>query len=365
MRATATGWGRWRPSATGQLPALAELAVPTAIVKREEDVFDHLERLPALPACCAVERVGGGLAALAGRIEAILADAALPPEAPPAPQAAPIPGRITKDFVDTSFGQLLLRRAGDGPGPPLLMIHASPGSAAQIEPLMRAVAATRPVLAFDTIGYGDSDKPPFDDPLIEDYARVVLDALDRLGLEQIDLHGTHTGAMIAAEVARIAPERVRSLVLEGVTGLFDGDELAERLALYTPPFELRRDGSHLLWAWSFLKDMTLFYPWYETSSLGVRRAEVVEPDALAAWVLELLKSGETYPLGYRAAFRYPSREHLPQLRVPTLVCAPASDPLSATVGEAAGLVPGARGAVLPEEPHGAAAVIASFLDGSR
>ena len=45
------------------------------------------------------------------------------------------------------------------------------------------------------------------------------DALTALGLDAVDLYGTHTGASIASMIALKHPKRVRRLVLDGV-GLY-------------------------------------------------------------------------------------------------------------------------------------------------
>jgi pimeloyl-ACP methyl ester carboxylesterase len=343
---------RWRLPPGGPPP------VPLVAVAREDDFLrSHLERLPdriereALPR----ER-----ALWTARVAELLARLAPEREAPPQPETAPVPGRISKTYADTSFGQLLVRRQldADGSAPPLALLHASPASAALLEPLMRRLAPGRPVLAFDTLGNGDSDKPPWREAAIADYAPVVAEALAALGLDEVDLYGTHTGALIAAETAILRPRLVGRLVLEGVH-LWD-DELAhDLLARYTPPLEPRDDGSHLVLAWSFLRDQTLFWPWYRRTRAGIRRVEPVEAEALHRWCVELLKSGETYPIAYRAAFAWPARERLPLVPVPTLVVTTADDMLDEYSAEAAALLPAGRALTAP--PRGVADAIEEFL----
>src|SRR5207302_3035081 len=56
-------------------PQLARLRAPTVIMARSDDVlYGHLDRLPALPAGCRVERLGPDREAWRARIAAILAD---------------------------------------------------------------------------------------------------------------------------------------------------------------------------------------------------------------------------------------------------------------------------------------------------
>jgi pimeloyl-ACP methyl ester carboxylesterase len=281
-----------------------------------------------------------------------------------------VEGRITRDYAATSYGQLLVRRAGGATGSgdrdalPLLMLHASPGSGEMLAGLIWAMASDgRRVLALDTLGNGDSDKPHWDTAEIADYARVVLEAADALELPRFDLYGSHTGALIAAEVAIGAPERVSRLILDGVT-LFDAAETADLLANYTPPLHPSGDGTHLLFAWSFLRDQLLYWPWYRRTADSVRLVEPAGPDELQRWLLELLKSGETYPIAYRAAFRYPTRARMPLLRTPTLMVADASDMLLDSTARAAKLAPGATFARLAGDLGDLARVLTDFLEGA-
>ena len=82
-------------------------------------------------------------------------------------------------------------------------------------------------------------------------------------------------------------------------------------------------------------------------------------------MVELLKSGATYPRGYRAAFSYPTREKLPQLAVRTIVCSHPGDPLAEFCDEAARIAPNATAQLLPRATADQALVMAAFLAGRR
>jgi pimeloyl-ACP methyl ester carboxylesterase len=339
--------------------AVAALETPLLISDREGDALaGRGERLERLPPGTRVEHVAQA-PEWAARIGDFLAEHAgdVPPTPPP---PADLAGAVAKDYVSTSFGQLLLRRAGTGRGRPLLMLHASPGSAEMLVGLIGALAAGRPVLALDTLGNGDSDKPPWDAAEIGDYAPVVIEALDRLGVGEIDLYGTHTGAKIALETCLLDPARVRRVVLDGLA-LYDVAQRDDLLARYTPRFAPKDDGTHLLAAWSFLRDQTLFWPWYHRTRAGIRHVEPIAAPELHRWLIELLASGATYSIGYRAAFRHPTRERLPLLVTPALLAARATDMIHATTIEAAKLAPHATALTLPEDDAGCANAIASFL----
>lgn len=71
------------------------------------------------------------------------------------------------------------------------------------------------VVTLDFLGHGRSDRP--EDPFaysVTAFAQQVVALLDELGAGQAVIAGTSLGANVALEVAVIAPERVRGLVLE-------------------------------------------------------------------------------------------------------------------------------------------------------
>lgn len=272
---------------------------------------------------------------------------------------------IRRGFVDVPGGQVHYRTAGTA-ATPLVMLHASPGSAKQLEGLIAPLAAGRRVIALDTRGNGDSTPLPIESPTIHDFAAATIAALDGLDLPHCDLYGTHTGASIAMEVAIAQPQRVRRLVLDGM-GLYGVAEQEELLRTYAPAMQPDLEGRHLLWAWHFCRDQFLFWPWFKREAANARAVGLPSAAALQAMVLEVLKALGSYHMSYRAAFRHPKRERLALLRVPTLACCPRDDMLRPHLDEMAALVPGAAKAELPgdatpEQCAASAAIIAAFLD---
>lgn len=272
---------------------------------------------------------------------------------------------IRRGFIDVPGGQVHFRTAGDG-GVPLVMLHASPGSARQLEALIVPLAARRRVIALDTRGNGDSTPLAIEQPTIFDFAAATIEALDALGIARCDLYGTHTGASIAMEVALARPGLVRRLVLDGM-GLYAPAEQEELLRTYAPAMKPDLEARHLMWAWHFCRDQFVFWPWFKREAGHVRPVGLPGADALHEMVLEVLKGLRSYHQSYRAAFRHPKRERLAMLRVPTLACCPGNDMLRPHLDEMASLIPGATKAELSDnatsaECEASARVIAEFLD---
>jgi pimeloyl-ACP methyl ester carboxylesterase len=84
------------------------------------------------------------------------------------------------------------------------------------QPLARALAAEgNHVVTLDPLGHGRSDRP--EDPRdysVTAWAEQVVHLLDHLGAETAVVGGTSLGANVSLEVAAIAPDRVRGLLVE-------------------------------------------------------------------------------------------------------------------------------------------------------
>jgi pimeloyl-ACP methyl ester carboxylesterase len=347
--------------------ALPRLTVPTRIVFRQSDVItEHAARLPPLPDCVSVEILAAD-AAIIDRLAST--DGAGSAPAVPHQQALSAP-RLTRDYVTTSIGQIHVRRGRGGGQPkrPVVLLHGSPRSSASLEGLATALAEDRHVLAIDTPGYGDSDKPTWPDPdhSLEPFARVIAEVIqtEASGGSRVDVFGTHTGAALALELARIEPEMVGSLVLHGLP-IFDDAERADLLQNYFVSLEPRWDGSHLVTAWHLCRNLLLFWPWYRQEP-GATLRNPLNPETLHRDTVDLLKAGLAYAWAYAAAFRYDARLALTALQTRAALAFTQGDPLEPHLARAQAVrpdlpileVPG------PSSPNqqAAAAKYRAFLD---
>jgi pimeloyl-ACP methyl ester carboxylesterase len=271
---------------------------------------------------------------------------------------------IRRRFADLPERQVHYREAGEGP--PLLMLHASPGSSKQLEGKIGALSARRRVIAPDTPGNGDSTPLPIEAPRIADYAAALLLFLDAVGIERCDVYGSHTGANIGLELAVLAPDRVRKVVLDGI-GIHSDTQREIYLARYAPPIQPDMIGSQFTKAFMFCRDQYLFWPWFETAAANRREGGLPSPEVLHDWTLEVCKSITTYHLGYRAAFANRSEANLARVTQSVLFLVAQNDPLLAGTQEAAKL---ARDSTLTLLGHSAspdfiqtlARAVETFLD---
>ncbi|MCZ8148360.1 MAG: alpha/beta hydrolase [Roseomonas sp.] len=251
------------------------------------------------------------------------------------------PSPIRRGFVEVAEGQVHYRTAGwDRPGLPLVMLHASPGSARMLEPLIGALGHRRRVVATDTLGNGDSSPPAGTAPDIAYFADAHRRALDALEIERFDLYGSHTGANIACEIAIALPGRVRRLILDGVS-LYRQEERADMLLHYAPGVAIDLNGSQFNWIWHFVRDVYLFWPWYRRDSAHRRTTGLPSADELHDKAVEVIKAARTYHLSYRAAIGYDKEPRLPLVQVPTLLACAKSDMLFEYFDRVRALMPAA------------------------
>ena len=220
---------------------------------------------------------------------------------------------VTRHFVRVGGREVHYRRAGTGP--PFVLFHVSPQSSAFVLPHLLPFASRFTLIGLDTPGYGESDPLRNPAPVMADYADAVIETFDALGLNRVPVYGTHTGANIAVELARRAPERVAALVIDGLS-LSTPDVAQDRRARYAPRFTPTAAGAHLAWAWQHTRDQLIFWPWYEPNKANRLRADIKHTDYLHD-VVHAKMHATNYWLGYRAAFGHDSRDALKQLSTET------------------------------------------------
>jgi pimeloyl-ACP methyl ester carboxylesterase len=125
--------------------------------------------------------------------------------------------RIGQFFLDTESGRDRLEYTEYGGGESwVVLVHGQLMPRRMHQPLARALAAEgMHVVTVDLLGHGRSDRPA--DPLVYSmtaFGEQVIALLDHLGAEQAIVGGTSLGANVSLEVAVLAPERVRGLLLE-------------------------------------------------------------------------------------------------------------------------------------------------------
>lgn len=253
------------------------------------------------------------------------------------------PADVDRAFVRIKEGLVHYRHAGSGGSMlPLYMVHAGPGSSAGLAPMILELGKTRCVIAPDTLGNGDSAAPAIANPNLDYYAESVVRVMDALKLDKVDYFGTHTGAHIGVELLLTRPDRDRRVIFDGV-GMFPDDLKKQMLENYAPEIKPQAFGEHLVWAWNFVRDQSLHFPYFLRTPQYKLNNPVPLPELTHRSVVEVIKALTTYHNGYRAVFRHDTRGRLKQVKnVDLMFMASEPDPLSVYLDEAASLVPGTK-----------------------
>jgi pimeloyl-ACP methyl ester carboxylesterase len=237
--------------------------------------------------------------------------------------------------VAASGLRLYVRETGSGH--PLLMINGLGANLDMWRGVETALSAGSRLVMFDAPGMGRSPAP-LSPPTIGSLARTVRSLLDELGHDRVDVLGYSLGGVIAQQLARDAPERVRRLALVStscgwgsVPGYLPSLSLVATPLVWYSPF-LYRQGTRVL----------------DGSADAVAGGEVPLDGALRYPPSVV---GYTYLLC--AGATWSSLPWLASVRVPTLVLSGTGDRLTppANSVQLAGILPVSRMHLLRDRGH--------------
>ncbi len=100
-----------------------------------------------------------------------------------------------------------------GSGPAIVMIHGFGGQTFSFRYQLQEFSRDHRCVAIDLKGFGYSERPEGGDYSLEEQARLVLRAMDALGIDAAVLIGHSMGGEVVARAAAMAPERVEKLIL--------------------------------------------------------------------------------------------------------------------------------------------------------
>ncbi|MDX8520452.1 alpha/beta fold hydrolase [Mesorhizobium dulcispinae] len=226
-----------------------------------------------------------------------------------------------------------------GSGAPVLLIHGVGMNAAIWQPQIERMADRWHVIAIDTLGHGRSPLPP-QAPELADYARQAIRLLDHLGLKSVSVVGHSMGALVAQELALLAPERVDRIV--SLNAVFRRPpELAEAVRERAAALTGRGDAAGAA---------QTIARWF---------GDPVPAELMAAAAKTAAALGEVDPEGYARTYRLFARadsdhaDRLQTLAMPALFIAGSQDKNSSPAMSAAmaRLAPHGRCTVLSGQRH--------------
>lgn len=258
-------------------------------------------------------------------------------------------------------GEVRLRTSVRGEGRPLLLVTGLGASLDLAEPFERALAARgRQVISFDAPGIGGST--PYRSPRrMPGLVRTVTGMLDALGYDEVDVFGVSLGGVVAQQLAKQVPHRVRGLVLAATAPGVGGMPGAPSALLHlTTPRRYRDPEHYLRIAGSIYGGMARTDPRRLLQTVVGR----VRPPSAIGYL------GQLY-----AITGWSSMPWLHTLRQPTLVITGDDDPIIPLVNgrllawripdATLHVVRGGGHLFILERPDEIAGLVTRFLDGER
>lgn len=212
---------------------------------------------------------------------------------------------IRKGYVDTRDGQIHYRYSKEGTGIPLVMFHATAGSSASFEPVMREMEGVLPLFAPDTVNYGESYRTDAE-PSIGLISDALLEALSAIGVDRFHAYGHHTGVNIAVDMALRAPERVASVMAHSPNYIsMEANEYCRVNLAKDHPIHVK--GTQLFYAWNKVKDMMGEVIWLNPP----HAAEILNRDTI-----DTLRAGEKWHWASRAVYAHDLMTAIKQVKCP-------------------------------------------------
>lgn len=139
-------------------------------------------------------------------------------EGPPSQQTSAAPALTPGEgYVDVTGGKVWYEVVGSGTATPLLLLHGGPGATSHYLGPLRRLADERPVIFYDQLGCGRSDRPK-DSSLwqIGRFVEELAQIRSALGLEKVHILGHSWGSMLVVEYLLTQQATgVESLILAG------------------------------------------------------------------------------------------------------------------------------------------------------
>lgn len=217
-----------------------------------------------------------------------------------------------------------------GKGPPVVLIHSSPGDASFWDDDIPELAVNYSVYAFDSPGFGRSEPPPETQRDVSFMADRIAAAMQVLGVPPAVIVGSHTGAAVGMELTARHPAMVLGLMLDGIP-VFNDHELEHWFDDFFDPLTPEKRAGHFTTMWTRSRDQGIWFPWSINAPqqlMPMRR--VSGPAQIQRNMMRIMRSARTYLPEFRSAVFYAPRvpETLAKIEQPTYIVCAKGDPLS-------------------------------------
>ena len=221
--------------------------------------------------------------------------------------------------------------AGRGDATPIVFLHGVGSDKSVWHPQLAHFGRTRPAIAFDYPGYGDSDPAP-DGTTRDDYASAMLSAMSELGVDRAHVCGLSLGGVIAIAMHHADPSRCAALILADTFAVHP-----EGRAIYERSIAGSRD-----------------LPAVAEARVDVLLAQPADPQ-VRQQVVETMSRIDpaAYRIGAEAVWLADQRDRAAAIRIPTLiVCGEEDKPTPLALSrELHEIIPDSQLVTIPRAGH--------------
>lgn len=239
----------------------------------------------------------------------------------------------------TANGPMAYREYGEGPGTPIVLLHAFPLNSRMWTAQAEALSDSRRVICPDYPGFGRSPQTPAQ-PDVHYYAEGLRGLLDRLGLDRVVLGGISMGGYVAFECLRLFPERISGLILANTRP--DPDSTEARESRRAMARRVSTEGVEVLIELQMERLLSRHTLKNNAETVNFVEAMIREssPDGIVAALGALRERPDSTPL-------------LPKIEVPTLVIGGAEDAISSpeVMADMAAAIPNSHHVILENAGH--------------
>ncbi|MEM1263646.1 MAG: alpha/beta fold hydrolase [Pseudomonadota bacterium] len=201
----------------------------------------------------------------------------------------PAMSTLARTYIDTPAGQLHARVAGPLDAQPAVLLHRAGESSAQASTMITNLAASRRVIAPDLPEHGGSDRLADNIPLtVATLSDVLRGALQPVTATAVEWHGQGLGGALAMALGAVRQERVG--IIDPVP--YTSTERRAINAAALPDLSPRMDGTHVLAAWTAVRDAGQYFPAWDLRANALRaRPDSGDPRWLHAKAVDALRLG--------------------------------------------------------------------------
>lgn len=198
----------------------------------------------------------------------------------------------SRQYIETRFGQMHVRRTTQGK-PPLLLLHDWGGSAQSFSALIDQLAPHFDLIVPDLLGHADtpaSIRQP--DTAMADMVSALTELVRTLDLSNCPTLGIGGGALLGAALKNKCPERIRraSYLASAPIRVSETDSL--KIISSAPRLSPTPGGIHLISAFDLARLKEVFWQWeHPAKEYALARPNAMQAERMHQITLDMLRSG--------------------------------------------------------------------------